>query len=252
MTYSANWDESQPDGDAVDAADVDLWDRNIQRNTRERIEAFLGITDFVAQTTTADNTLKGKKLDVRGVAASSLLPGSTSFAIRNNADSANNLLVTDAGDVTIRNNLSVLGALSVTGGITTAASLTPTCYVTRATSASISAGTALTFTAEVIDSAALFTLGSPTRITAPTTGTYLYIFSGLVYNNIGINSGTLVVKKNGATVLTQHSHEADISPRTPMCNVGLVSLAATDYIEFLLAQTSGNIIDTHVVVIKLL
>jgi hypothetical protein len=112
MSFTAAWDESQPDGAVVDAADLDLWDRNIQRNIRERLEALLGITDFVAQTPAAGTTLKGIKLDMRGTAASSLLPGATSFAVRNNADTFDNLLIADNGDVTVRNNLIITGTIS--------------------------------------------------------------------------------------------------------------------------------------------
>lgn len=40
-------------------------------------------------------------------AASKLIPGATSFAIRNNADSANNVLVSNAGGVTVRSGLVI-------------------------------------------------------------------------------------------------------------------------------------------------
>ena len=52
-----------------------------------------------------------------GNTVSQLVPGLTSFAIRNNADSADNLLVEDAGDVTVRNDFTVLGAASIVGNI---------------------------------------------------------------------------------------------------------------------------------------
>lgn len=45
-------------------------------------------------------------------AASRLVPGSTSFAIRNNANSADNLLVADNGDVTVRSRLLLVPAAS--------------------------------------------------------------------------------------------------------------------------------------------
>lgn len=47
--------------------------------------------------------------------ASVIVPGATSFAIRNNANSADNLLVSDAGIVTTRSNTTVTGVLTVTG-----------------------------------------------------------------------------------------------------------------------------------------
>jgi hypothetical protein len=49
-------------------------------------------------------------------AASKIVPGATSLSVRNNADSADNLLVNDAGGVTVRNSLVVsAGGIGVTG-----------------------------------------------------------------------------------------------------------------------------------------
>ena len=47
-----------------------------------------------------------------GAAASKLVPGATSFAIRDNADANNNLLVSNAGDVTVRARLLMATAVS--------------------------------------------------------------------------------------------------------------------------------------------
>lgn len=51
-------------------------------------------------------------------AASKIIPGATSFSLRNNADSADNVLVSDAGAVTVRAGVALAGALSgaTTGG----------------------------------------------------------------------------------------------------------------------------------------
>ena len=46
-------------------------------------------------------------------AAAKIIPGATSLALRNNADSADNLLISDAGSVTVRVNLTVTGFTSV-------------------------------------------------------------------------------------------------------------------------------------------
>lgn len=56
-------------------------------------------------------------------AASKLVPGATSFSHRNNADSADNLLISDAGAVTIRAGLTVTsgGATITAGGLTVTA-----------------------------------------------------------------------------------------------------------------------------------
>lgn len=61
-------------------------------------------------------------------AVSKIVPGAVSFSIRNNADSADNLLVSDAGAVTVRAGLSATtgafsSTLAVTGGATFSASL---------------------------------------------------------------------------------------------------------------------------------
>lgn len=50
-------------------------------------------------------------------AASKIIPGATSFSIRNTADSADNLIITNAGAATIRAGLTVTaGGLTVTAG----------------------------------------------------------------------------------------------------------------------------------------
>src|SRR5262249_57529499 len=52
-----------------------------------------------------------------GAAASKIIPGATNISHRNNADSADNLLITDAGAVTVRNGLTVTaGGETVTAG----------------------------------------------------------------------------------------------------------------------------------------
>ena len=52
-----------------------------------------------------------------GTAVSQLVPGATSFSIRNNADSADNLILTNAGAATIRAGLTVTaGGITITAG----------------------------------------------------------------------------------------------------------------------------------------
>lgn len=66
--------------------------------------------------------------------ASVLIPGATSFAIRNNGDSANNLLVNDAGDVTVRNGFTVTaGGMTVSSGTSAFQAVTATTYVGSST-----------------------------------------------------------------------------------------------------------------------
>lgn len=52
-------------------------------------------------------------------AVSKIVPGATSLAFRNNADSADNLLISDAGTATVRAALAVGTTLSVTGNVLT-------------------------------------------------------------------------------------------------------------------------------------
>lgn len=55
---------------------------------------------------------------VLGAAASKIVPGATSFAIRNNADNANNLIITDAGAMTVRTSLTVTTSATITTDLT--------------------------------------------------------------------------------------------------------------------------------------
>lgn len=64
---------------------------------------------------TAEATLENDQLTVSG-AAFQVVPGATSFSIRNNADSADNLLIADAGTVT-----TAAGITATTGNITATA-----------------------------------------------------------------------------------------------------------------------------------
>lgn len=75
----------------------------------------VGHTFSVAQTFSAGISLTGTL--TMATAASKLVPGATSFTIRNNADSADNLKVLDSGATTIRQALTVsAGGLTVSAG----------------------------------------------------------------------------------------------------------------------------------------
>ena len=64
-----------------------------------------------------DGTPTISTLLVMSATASRIVPGATSFAINNHADSAANLLITDAGAATIRAGLTITaGGLTVTAG----------------------------------------------------------------------------------------------------------------------------------------
>lgn len=99
---------------------------------KTRLAATLDILDQ-AVTLTGTQALTNKTLTAPTVsgtlamstAASRIKPGGTSFAIRNNADSADNVLVSDAGAVTVRSSLTVTGNLILNGATLTWNYVTP-------------------------------------------------------------------------------------------------------------------------------
>jgi hypothetical protein len=97
MAYTFPWDETFPPGtQSADQLNEDL--QRVLVQIRERFTDILGIT-FPNDTVT---TVTATKVVLKGSATSKIIPGATSHSIRNNADSADNLLITDAGIVTAR------------------------------------------------------------------------------------------------------------------------------------------------------
>lgn len=66
----------------------------------------INVIDGPLTITTGPITIQTGAL-VFGTAASKIIPGATSFSHRNNADSADNLLISDAGAVTVRNGFTI-------------------------------------------------------------------------------------------------------------------------------------------------
>lgn len=81
--------------------------------------------------------------------ASQIIGGATSFAIRNNGNSANNILVTDAGVVTVRSHLNVTG--SIGGNGSSAVAISGTTVVINNSSGLITLGTAAGGTTSTTD-----------------------------------------------------------------------------------------------------
>jgi hypothetical protein len=79
------------------------------------------ITFGVSQTFSAGIALTGSL--TMATAASKIVPGATSFSIRDTADAADNLIIVDAGTATFRNTVvcTTLTATSIGGTLTTAA-----------------------------------------------------------------------------------------------------------------------------------
>ena len=99
-------------------------------------------------------------------AVSKIVPGATSLSLRNTADSADNLIITDAGAATFRGAVAMSGALS---GVTTLTATTGT-FTGAITSSSASAGIGYATGAG----------GAVTQITSRTTGVTLSKTTGTI------------------------------------------------------------------------
>jgi hypothetical protein len=109
MPYTATWDETQPLGTAA-ANTIDDVLRAFKRDIRERQNDALGISDFA----TADPVRIGILRFTNKI-----VPPAAGFTVRNNADGADNLVVTDAGALTARTTITA--TTGFVGTINTAA-----------------------------------------------------------------------------------------------------------------------------------
>lgn len=67
-----------------------------------------GVLTDVARTISVAHTISADPGLIFSAAVSRIVPGATSFSVRNNANTADNLLISDAGILTIRNAVTVL------------------------------------------------------------------------------------------------------------------------------------------------
>lgn len=107
MAFLRTWDETGP----VGSEDADLIDdeiRNFKTDIRERLCVAFGMSEAQFK---ADPFIV-QSFDFRGVVHGILYGGSTDTKVRNNANSADNLILSDAG------NLTILGDISAAGGMT--------------------------------------------------------------------------------------------------------------------------------------
>jgi uncharacterized membrane protein len=121
-------------------------------------------------------------------AVSKLVPGATSFSHRNTADSADNLLITDAGAVTTRSTLTVTaGGLTVSAGTSAVQALTATTGVFSSTVSSSGFSGPLT--------------GNASTATALATGRTIAITGDLTYTSPSFDgSGNVTAAGTLATV----------------------------------------------------
>lgn len=115
MPYSVAWNESYPAGSsAANAINTYITDDKVA--VRERIDSVFG-TSGGTSLASADPYLP-ISLKLSGSATSKILPGATSFAIRDSADGRNNLLVVEAGDTTTHRDLTVGRHAVITNNLT--------------------------------------------------------------------------------------------------------------------------------------
>lgn len=121
-----------------------------------------------------------------GAAVSKLVPGATSFSIRNNADSADNLKVTDAGAATVRNGLTVTAG----GETITAGGLTVT-----AGGATVTAG------GLIVSAGGTSTTGSPDLTLGTTTSRIVPGATSLSLRNNANNADNILITDAGAVTI---------------------------------------------------
>lgn len=114
-------------------------------------------------------------------------------------------------------------------------------HVSRSTNQSIGSGsdTALSFTTTVRDDTSYFSVGSPTRLTAPTTGWYV-ITASIAWEAFGQNRRKTKLRKNGSTVYYCQSYEFGGGEVSRAGGSMTLYLTAGDYIEVLVWQDSGS------------
>lgn len=115
MAYTVSWDESYPTGTSA-ASGIDTYIQQDKIAVRERIDTVFG-TSGATSLANADPYL-AVSLKLSGAAASKIIPGSTSVAVRNNGDTRDNLLVVDAGDTTTYRDLTVGRNAVITNNLT--------------------------------------------------------------------------------------------------------------------------------------
>jgi len=200
-------------------------------------------------TNTSGNLEVPALLTFPATAAGRILGGSTSLSLRNNANSADNLLIADAGAITIRGSLTQLTETANDNSTKSAS----TAYVDRATTHTGTTSAAPTGTT----SATAVMMGLAGSIT-PTRGTKIIIMASGQMANSTINDGATVdlrfgtggAPTNGAAVtgtlvgIAQTSTSLVAASKSGFCVMGKVtglSVGTAYWLDLsLLAVTGGT------------
>lgn len=177
------------------------------------------------------NALTGA-LSITAGTGISVTPGAPNIAIANtgvtSAVAGNNISVSGAtGAVTIATNVGAARSLAHNSANQSILNTT---------------NTALTFDTNDYDLGSVHSTSVNTsRFTMPTTGFYLISGQALWNNSAAGNFRVLQIKKNGTTLITQSYACAPTAGNNPTCFVSVpLSLAASDYVEFVVQQDSGG------------
>jgi len=194
----------------------------------------VGHTFSAAQTFGAGISLTGTL--TMATAASTLVPGATSFTIRNNADSADNLKVLDSGATTIRNALTVsAGGATITGNSTITGTLGGLTGLTMAsgTLSAVDLTVSGTFTPNGLTSNGNLTFSGASRRIIPGT-------SSLTIRNVGntvdaISVQSTVVAIGGSATISEV--QIGTGSNTTIGNTGMSTNATAGFL--VLPGTNG-------------
>ncbi len=170
---------------------------------------------------------------VFSAAVSQIVPGATSLALRNNADSADNLLITDVGAATIRDSLTVTNHPRVMAHNSGAVVITS------------SAIAAMAWDTEDYDTHAMHAPGDNTKITIPAGESGLYIISSkLTFEINSTGRRSISIKVNNSAAEQEITYTLDAQAVATVLNVCAPRMmTAADFIQVFPFQDSGGDLD---------
>lgn len=172
---------------------------------------------------------------VMSAAVSQIVPGATSLSLRNNADGVDNLLVSDAGDVTVR------GSLTVTGRVKASVTRVDAQTITTATP------TPVAFDNEEYDSDSMHdNVTNNDRVTIPAGEGGLYLVAlSVAWEPNATGTREMIILKNGLStpILKRDLVEAASAIGIVQHYTVMMELDAADYVSVQVQQTSGGDLD---------
>ncbi len=203
-----------------------------------------GLTANGAFTVAAGLTVTGTV--TMATAISKIVPGATSWGVRNNADGADNIIITDAGAVTLR---------STVGGITTLTATTLAGTLSTATQNSVTTMTGLVTTG-ALDSGSITSnfgnvdIGASTLTAATLAGTLstaaqanvtsLGTLTALQVDNININGNTISSTAGTDLLITPLAGQQIVLDGAIVVDAGVVTGATSITSTTFVGALTGN------------